>query len=536
MGARIRIGIEAGDRGIVAAGHPAVAAVEFAAKLADAEAPGQPAAHRLVDPGQGSHSVGEPRRSLGVGRSLDQIAQEFASRISFDIGEVGVRHPTLAGLGFSRHRRHRGQAPDILQQAGAGEFTVVEQRRHQNEPPHAHSLVALQIAHDLRSANPAIAFTGDEFRRQQAIGFLQPAADHQRDRVGVAVDRIEPLARLLAAGDETAVAGADGIDEDQVGKVEPGLGVGHQVRRSGGRHRVGVDGEPPRAGRAELQPGGGRARPAIEQKGHRPGTWVGAVELVGREGDIGLRLALVVEQRNRAGGGGEVERPAGKRQRMPGGRIRRQPALLGDERIRRVAAHAGGAGLLSRWRCCGWLLRGRRILGARAHHHRQYGKHQRQAQLARRDEANGHVRCSPAPAITQDTVRNKGKGMTMAMTITIPLAPWGRPATESMLRIALIPELRLQRGYPVVQNRARDDDVDRQERGFDRRKDLAHCHPHPRDQLPVNAGRLPRIGHRQRDPAHTLGRAPPGTRPGQARFKSADVLRVRSRRRAVRGI
>ena len=287
--------------------------------------------------------------------------------IALDIGEIGPGHRTLRlldRLGLPRHRRHRGKAPDILQQAGAGKFAVVEQRRHQNEPPHPDALVDLQIAHDLRPANPAIAFTGDEFRRQQPIGFLQPAADHERDRVDVAVDRIEPLAHLLAGRDEAAVAGADGIDEDQIGKVEPGLGVGHQIRRRGGRHRVGVDGEPPRSGRAELQPGRGRARPAIEQEGHRPGARVGAVELVGGVGDIGLRLALVVEQRNRAGGGGEVERPPGKRERVSGGRIRRQPVLLGGRRIRSVAARAGGARLLPRRRCRLMLLRLRRILGA----------------------------------------------------------------------------------------------------------------------------------------------------------------------------
>ena len=65
--ARIRIGIEAHHRGVVASGHLAVAAVEFAAKFADVEAPGQPAADRLIDPGQRRHLVGEPRGGLGVG-------------------------------------------------------------------------------------------------------------------------------------------------------------------------------------------------------------------------------------------------------------------------------------------------------------------------------------------------------------------------------------------------------------------------------------------------------------------------------------
>ncbi len=64
--ARIRIGIEARHRGVVASGHPAVAAVELPAEFADVEAPGEPAAHRLIDAGQCRHLVGEPVGGLGV--------------------------------------------------------------------------------------------------------------------------------------------------------------------------------------------------------------------------------------------------------------------------------------------------------------------------------------------------------------------------------------------------------------------------------------------------------------------------------------
>src|SRR4051794_30360738 len=39
-GAGIRIGIEASDRGVITSGHPAVAAVELAAKLANGKPPG----------------------------------------------------------------------------------------------------------------------------------------------------------------------------------------------------------------------------------------------------------------------------------------------------------------------------------------------------------------------------------------------------------------------------------------------------------------------------------------------------------------
>ena len=114
---------------------------------------------------------------------------------------------------------------------------IVEQGRDHDQPAHADALLGLQVAHDLRTADAAIALAGDEFRRQQAIVFFQPATDHQRDRADIAVDGIEPLAHIFAGRDETAVAGADGIDEDEIGEVEPGLGIGQQIRRRG-RHRA----------------------------------------------------------------------------------------------------------------------------------------------------------------------------------------------------------------------------------------------------------------------------------------------------------
>lgn len=47
--------------------------------------------------------------------------------------------------------------------------------------------------------------------------FLEPVADHERDRTGVAIDRIEPLAHTLARRQKTAIktlsAGALRLDE-----------------------------------------------------------------------------------------------------------------------------------------------------------------------------------------------------------------------------------------------------------------------------------------------------------------------------------
>ena len=50
-----------------------------------------------------------------------------------------------------------------------------------------------------------------------------------RKAVDVALDGIEPLPHLIAA-DHAAVAGAGRIDEDEIGEIEPGLGIGHEGR------------------------------------------------------------------------------------------------------------------------------------------------------------------------------------------------------------------------------------------------------------------------------------------------------------------
>jgi hypothetical protein len=120
---RIRVGIEAGDRGVVTSRHAAIAAVEFPAEFADLETPSQPAAHRLIDAGQRGHLVGEPRRRLLVGLPLDEVGHKLALRVALDVGEIGARHRSL---GFARHRRHARQRVHVLQNARAGKVAIIE--------------------------------------------------------------------------------------------------------------------------------------------------------------------------------------------------------------------------------------------------------------------------------------------------------------------------------------------------------------------------------------------------------------------------
>ena len=191
---------------------------------------------------------------------------------------------------------------------------------------------SLQLPHDLRGTEAAVALAGDEFRRFEAIVRLDPAAHGDGKRLDIAVDAVERAAHVVAAED-AAIAGAGGIDEDEIGEIEPGVGIVDRHRRC--RRPVGLPRhrQPPRPEPAEVEPARGIARPAVEHESHRPRARIGAVEREGERGDIGLRRAAVgIEQADRAGGRGKMQRAIGQLQHVMGhrrGRQRRQLAGAG---------------------------------------------------------------------------------------------------------------------------------------------------------------------------------------------------------------
>ena len=179
----------------------------------------------MVDARQCRHLVRKSGRGLGVGQPLHEVGQEIAPCITLNVGHVGVRDRALL---FARDCCHGRQRSQILQHARAGVLAVVHQRRNKDKALHADALLRLQILHDLRSANSAVTLPHNEFRRRQAVRLLQPTADRHRDRGDVAIDRVKSLAHVVARGDEAAVSGTDRIDENEIGKIKPRLGVGLQ--------------------------------------------------------------------------------------------------------------------------------------------------------------------------------------------------------------------------------------------------------------------------------------------------------------------
>jgi hypothetical protein len=119
----------------------------------------------------------------------------------------------------------------------------------------------LQHAGDARGAEAAITFANDKLRGQQAVIGFEPIANDLGKVVDISADRKQALADGLILGAEAALAGLDGVDEDEVGEVEPSVGVGPGRWRAGGNI---VHWQAPGAEATELDEGGSEAWAAVE--------------------------------------------------------------------------------------------------------------------------------------------------------------------------------------------------------------------------------------------------------------------------------
>lgn len=67
------MGIKAARGCVIAAGHLAALAIEFAAEFADVKTPGKPSAYSRVHADQRGNLVGETACGLFVGLALDEV-------------------------------------------------------------------------------------------------------------------------------------------------------------------------------------------------------------------------------------------------------------------------------------------------------------------------------------------------------------------------------------------------------------------------------------------------------------------------------
>ena len=323
-GGRRRIGIIGRHVRIIGAADQPLRAVQLALERRGIDPAGELLDQRRIEARKG----GDPRRDArdrgGVALALDEIEQIVARRVVLDVAQ---RLAAVLPLGVERRRRHRRQVidPGHRHVARFAEIGEVDHRRDHHQAADADALILEQMR-DLRRAKAAIAFAGDELDRLLAPGLLDPFADEHGERLGVAVDRPEAPATLIAARRNPAVAGAGRIDEHEVGEVEPGLGVGDQPRWLGyGKVR---ERQPPRPDGAEVEIGRCGAGAAVEHEGH--GARHVARDHIGDVGDLGEQRAVVrIVERNRAGGRAEMQRATGQLDRLIGGRIGGKLALGG---------------------------------------------------------------------------------------------------------------------------------------------------------------------------------------------------------------
>ena len=212
-----------------------------------------------------------------------------------------VRAGHALALEIDRGKRRKPERP--------GERIVVlpikerefEHRRDQDDAARRICAALLQRAGERRRAETAIALAHKKDRRQHAGGFDQIEAHEVGKSVGVLLNA--PKLFLVLRLARAAVAGAHGIDKDEVGHIEPGARIVGEGRWGALQLSLGVYLDRTRADAAEMQIGRGGAWSAVEHE---------------RDGALGvLRLACVSHiedvRRGLAVGAGEGNGPGFRR-------------------------------------------------------------------------------------------------------------------------------------------------------------------------------------------------------------------------------
>ena len=157
-------------------------------------------------------------------------------------------------------------------------------------------------------AGGAVAFADEEFGGGPAGVFGDVEADEFGDGAGVFLEAVEVFVVLGFGG--AAVAGADGVDEDEVGFVEEaGFVVDELVGGREGEAGV-LEFDAFGAEEAEVEPDGGGTGAAVEGEGEGALGGFGGIGFffgVGNVEDFGGGFAFGVYESEGTGGGGVVD-------------------------------------------------------------------------------------------------------------------------------------------------------------------------------------------------------------------------------------
>ncbi len=148
----------------------------------------------------------------------------------------------------------------------------IDDRREQHHAVDRNVAVG-EIAGQPRRARGAVAFAADKERRAPEVVFVQETADELAEgrQIVLHAPEVGAVAGLVRA----AEARAHGVDEDQVAGIQQAVGIVDVGVRRRRRQAVGLQLHHLGAEGAHVQPDGGRARSAVEQKPDRPFGLVG---------------------------------------------------------------------------------------------------------------------------------------------------------------------------------------------------------------------------------------------------------------------
>ena len=227
-------------------------------------------------------ALGEGDRIGGRGPALD-LVENRPERLLLQVrGEL----PMVPGGGRVGRQEERIRQVIPLREAGGLE---VQDRRHE------------EVAGQARGPRRAVALAHQEQRRAPALVAGEVEPDELSHRLDVPLDAPELLPQLRLGG--AAVARAHGVDEDDVGQIQPGMLVVHQLVGRRRHHAVLAHLHPLGSHRPEMKPDGSGARAAVEREHQGPPLrTAGAIGRVGHEEDVGLGLPRLALERNQARG------------------------------------------------------------------------------------------------------------------------------------------------------------------------------------------------------------------------------------------
>ena len=186
-----------------------------------------------IEAGHFGHALDDALRRVGIGAAFEEVGGVVAERVGDDILH-GLRCELVLALkmrgGDGGQGDHPGNGREIAVLVDGG----VEIGRDEDDAVHGDAELRLQVMRDARAAEAAVAFADEIFARTEAVVFDEPVVDDARQVLDVGLGAVEELLGLGFRDGGAAESGADGVDEDEVGEVEPGAGIVDQRGGIGG--------------------------------------------------------------------------------------------------------------------------------------------------------------------------------------------------------------------------------------------------------------------------------------------------------------